>query len=84
MRIYNRYVFSLILTSCLVNTLLAVLGQNDLSMYFMVNVISFLVVTLFFTYFNPRARKIFNTISLVFFAGFLVILIIEVAGVFFR
>jgi hypothetical protein len=81
LRIYNRYVVSLILASCLINTLLAFLGQNNLSIYFIVSIISFLVITLLFTYFNPRTRKVLNSISVVFFAGFLIIVIIEVVDI---
>ncbi len=73
MRIYNKYIVSLALAAGLVNTLLAALGQNDLSVYFTINAVVYLIITLLYVYFNPRARRALNTISIVLFAGFMVI-----------
>lgn len=78
MRVYNKYIVSLALAAGLVNTLLAAFGQDDLSIYFTVNAIVYLIITLFYVYFNPRARRALNTISLVLFAGFMVIVVINV------
>ncbi len=82
MRIYRRYVFVLILISCLVNTLLAFFGQDDLVTYLIINIICFLVLTLIFMPSNPGARKTFSTLILIFFKGFLVIVIIEISDIF--
>ena len=73
MRIYNKYVVSLAVVTCLINTILAFMAEQDIAVYFTVNVIAYLVITLLYVYFNPRARKILNTVGVVFFAGFLVI-----------
>ncbi len=78
MRVYNKYIVSLALAAGLVNTLLAAFGQDDLSIYFTVNAIVYLIITLFYVYFNPRARRALNTISLVLFAGFMVIVVLNV------
>ncbi len=78
MRVYNKYIVSLALAAGLVNTLLAAFGQNDLSIYFTVNAIAYLVITLLYVYFNPRARRALNTISVVLFAGFMVIVVLNV------
>ena len=78
MRIYNKYIVSLAIAACLVNTLLAFLGQDDLGVYFTINIIAYLVITLLYVYFNPRARKALNTISVVLFAGFMVIVALNV------
>ena len=78
MRVYNKYIISLALAAGLVNTLLAALGQNDLSIYFTINTIVYLVITLLYVYLNPRARKALNTISVVLFAGFMVIVALNV------
>ncbi|MDO8688201.1 MAG: hypothetical protein Q7K41_06410 [Dehalococcoidales bacterium] len=74
MRIYNKYIISLALASGLINTALAFLEQTDLGLYFTVNIITYLVITLFYVYLNPRARGALNTVSVVFFAGFLVVI----------
>ena len=78
MRIYNKYIVSLALATGLVNTLLAFLGQDDLGVYFTINTIVYLVITLLYVYFNPRARRALNTISVVLFAGFMVVVVLNV------
>ena len=77
MRIYNKYVVFLAVVTCLINTILAFIGQQDITVYFTVNVIAYLVITLLYVYFNPRARKILNTVGVVFFASFLVIVTLK-------
>ena len=78
MRIYNKYIVSLALAACLVNTLLAFLGQDDLGVYFTINTIVYLIITLLYVYFNPRAKRALNTISVVLFAGFMVIVVLNI------
>lgn len=77
MRIYNLYIVSLALASCLVNALLAFSGQTELEIYFTVNIVIYLVITLLFTYFNPRAKRTLNTIGVVLSAGFIVIVALK-------
>jgi hypothetical protein len=81
LRIYNKYILSLALASCLINTLLAFYGPNDLVVYFVINVLAYLAITLLYVYLNPRARRVLNTISIVFFAGFIVTVAIKVVEI---
>lgn len=81
MRIYNKYIVSLVLASGLVNTSLAFLGQKDLEIYFVINIIAYLVIMLLYVYLNPRARGALNTIGVVLFAGFMVIVSLKVMEV---
>ena len=81
MRIYNRYVVSLVLACCLINTLLAFLGRNDLAIYLTINIIAYLVITLLYVYLNPRARRALNPVGAVLFAGFIVMVLVEVLGI---
>ncbi len=81
MRIYNKYVVSLAVVTCLINTILAFIGEQDITVYFTVNVIAYLVITLLYVYFNPRARRALNTVGIVFFAGFLVIVTLKVVEI---
>lgn len=78
MRIYNKYIISLALASCLINTMLAFSGQNDFGVYFTVNIIAYLMITVLYVYLNPRARRALDTIGIVLFAGFMVIVIFKV------
>ena len=78
MRTYNKYIVSLALSACLINTLLAFFGQNDLGIYFAINIIAYLVITLLYVYLNPRARRALNTAGVVLFGGFMVIVVTKV------
>ena len=78
MRIYNKYIVSLVLASGLINTLLAFLGQNDLGIYFVINVLAYLLIALLYAYLNPGARRALNTIGAVLFAGFMVVVSLRV------
>ena len=77
MRIYNKYVITLAITATLINSLLAFLGQKDLEIYFVMNVIAYLVITLLYVYLNPRARMALNSIGAVLFGGFAIIVVIK-------
>jgi hypothetical protein len=78
LRIFNKYIISLALTSCLINIILAFSGQNNLEIYFIINILAYLIITLLYVYLNPRARKALNTIGIVLFAGFMVIVSLKV------
>ena len=78
MRIYNKYIISLVISACLINALLAFLGQDNLLIYIVINIIAYLIVTLLHAYLNPKTRLALTTISAVFFTGFMVIVILRV------
>ena len=78
MRIFNRLIITLAIAFGLLNALLAFLGQADISVYFIVNAIAYLIITLLYVYLNPRARGALNAVSGVVFAGFLVIVTLKV------
>lgn len=79
MRIYNQYVLWLAIATGVLNTALAVAGQDDLGVYFAINVIAYLVITLLYVYLNPRARRALDVIGYMLFSGFLAIVAIKVA-----
>ncbi len=81
MRIYNKYIVSLALAGGSINTLLAFLGQKDLGVYFVLNVLAYLVITLLYVYFNPRARRALSSVSAVLFAGFMVVVVLKVVEI---
>jgi hypothetical protein len=81
LRVYNKYVVSLTVVTCLITTILAFMVERDITVYFTVSVIAYLVITLLYVYFNPRARRALNTVAVVFFAGFLVIVAMKVVEI---
>lgn len=78
MRIYNKLIITLAVAFAIINGTLAFLGQEDISIYFIVNAIAYLAITLLYTYLNPRSRNALNGLSAVIFGGFLVIVTIKV------
>ena len=81
MRIYNLYVVILALVLCATNILLAVFGQDSLEIYFIANIIAYLVISLLYAHLNPRARSILGTMTRVLFGGFIVIVALKVIEV---
>jgi len=81
LRIYNKYIISLALAFSLINILLAFFGQNDLEVYFVINLIAYLIITLLYTYLNPRARMALSCVGAVLFAGFMVIVALKVVEI---
>jgi uncharacterized membrane protein YgdD (TMEM256/DUF423 family) len=84
LRIYNKYIISLVLAFSAINSTLAAAGQEKLDIYFTVNIIAYLVISLLYVYFNPRARRLLSTIGIVLFGGFLVIVALKVIEVLAR
>ncbi len=78
MRVYNRLILYLVLAFTLVNSVLAFAGQEDIQLYFVLDIIAYLVITLLYVYLNPRARGALTAIAAVLFASFAVILVVKV------
>ncbi|MDP3879521.1 MAG: hypothetical protein Q8Q07_04340 [Dehalococcoidales bacterium] len=72
MRIYNKYLILLAIAAGLINTLLAFLGSDDLQIYFTVNIIAYLIITLLYVHLNPRARRALSSVGVGLSAGFMV------------
>ena len=81
MRIYNRYIVILLLASCLIDVLLAYAKQTDIAVYFTVSVIAYLIITVLFIYLSPRTRRTLSMVSIVFLAGFMVVVVLKVLEV---
>jgi len=81
LRIYNLYVVILALVLCATNILLAVFGQDSLEIYFIANIVAYLVISLLYAHLNPRARSILGTMTRVLFGGFMVIVALKVIEV---
>lgn len=81
MRAFNRYIIFQVLAAFAVNTVVAFINPNDLTVFFAANVIAFLVIAVAHAYLNPRARSSLSAIGIVFFGGFLVIVILKAVEV---
>jgi len=60
MRIFNRLIITLAIAFAVINGLLGFRGQTDISVYFIVNAIAYLIITLLYVYINPRSRGALN------------------------
>jgi uncharacterized protein (DUF983 family) len=81
LRIYNRYLLFLILATCLIDVSLAFAKQTDIAVYFTINVIAYLIITILFIYFSPKTRRTLSFVSITFLAGFMVVVILKVMEV---
>ena len=81
MRIYNRYLIFLVLVSCLIDIFLAFVKQNDIAVYFTINVIAYLTITMLFIFFSPKTRRILSVVSVVYLAGFMVVVTLKFLGI---
>ncbi len=64
-----------------VNSVLAFAGQKDIQVYFILDLISYLIITLLYVYLNPRARGALTAVNAVFFAGFGVIVVLKIINI---
>lgn len=81
MSTFNRYIVFLVLAAALINGILAFTRQNDLTVYFTVNVIAYLVITVLHAYLNPGARKSLSAVAITLFGCFLVVVILKTVDV---
>ena len=81
MSIYHRYLIFLVLVSCLIDIFLAFVKQNDIAVYFTINVIAYLTLTMLFIFFNPKTRRILSVVSVVYLTGFMVIVALKILGI---
>jgi len=83
-RIYNRYLLLMVLATCVIDVVMAFLGQKDITVYFIVNFIVTLLITILFISFSPRTRRALSGVSMVLFAGFIVVAVLKVVEVIKR
>lgn len=77
MTIYNRLLLSLTILTALVNTLLAFAGQENLDIYFTVNAVACLGITLLHVRLNARARMALDVVGYMLFGGVMVIVVVK-------
>lgn len=81
MRIYNRLMLYLALAFSAVNSVLAFAGQKDVQVYFILDLMAYLIITLLYVYLNPRARGALTAVNAVFFTGFGVIVVLKIINI---
>jgi hypothetical protein len=81
LRVFNRLIISLAITLSLLNVLLDYFKQTDISIYFIVNAIAYLVIVVLYVYLNPRTRSVLNTVSAIILGCFMVIVTLKVVEI---
>jgi len=77
-KIYNRYILTVAVLLLLTTVILIATGQNSLDIYYTSYVIEALIVTELYIYFNNKARRGLNLVSILLFGGFAVALCLQV------
>lgn len=80
MRTINRFILSLAAALVAVDVLLATLGQQDFSVYYILNSIVFLIVALAHVNLNPRSRHGLGMVAFMLFAGFVASAAVKIGG----
>jgi len=57
---------------------MAALQQRDISVYFTVNLIAYMIISLIYVNINPRAKNLLNNVWGVLFGGFMVIVVLKI------
>jgi len=78
MKIYNIYILAVASLLMLTTVILVALRQDSLSTYYSAYIIEALVVTELFVHLNAKARRGLSLVSVVFFVGFLAIILQQV------
>ena len=81
MKIYNSYILITALMLLLTTVILTATGQTSLAVYYIMYIIEALVITELYVYFNARARRGLNVVSMVLFGGSLFIISFEVVKI---
>ncbi len=68
----------LTLMLAIINAILILLKQNDIAIYFILDSIAYIVITLFYTSLNHRSVSALNRMSAIIFVGFITIMVFKI------
>jgi hypothetical protein len=74
----------MVLATCLINVVLAFMGSKDIAVYFIANFLATLLITVLFISFSPRTRRVLSSVTIVLFAGFLIVAVLKIVEVIQR
>jgi hypothetical protein len=72
---------SMAATFCFINVLMAFLGQDDLTVYFAVNAIAYLIISWAYVDLDLRSRRALNSLAMLIFIAFLVVIAVKVVKI---
>jgi hypothetical protein len=77
--IQNKLILALAVAFSIINIVLALMGQDDLAIYFILDCVAYFVVVLAFINLNPGAKGVLNRMSVVLFVGFIVTVALKIS-----
>ena len=78
MKIYNRYVITVAVVLLVTALLFIIGGQASLDLYFSIFVIEALIITELYIHFSKKSRRALNTIGIMLFGSFAIVLCLQV------
>lgn len=78
MSISSKIILSLALAFILINVSLALMGQNEIAVYFIFNSIAFFTIALAYSAASPRPRAALQYMGSLVFAGFLFFVVVKI------
>lgn len=72
------YILTVAILLMLTAVILNALGSRAISIYYTVFILEALIATELFVYFNSRARRGLNLVSMVLFGGFSVVVLLQI------
>ena len=78
MTIYNRYILSLLCLLLVTTVVLIAVGYSAIETYYTIYITEAFIITELFVYFSKEARRWLTWVGAVLFAGFLLVLSVEV------
>jgi len=80
LRTVNKFILSLVASLVAADVLLAWFGQQDLSVYYILNAVVFLIAALAHVNLRPRSRGALGLTASIIFIGFLISAVFKIAG----
>jgi len=80
-KIYNNYILSLAIPLLLTTVILAALGQESIEIYFVLYILEAFVVTEIYVHLNAKARRGLNSVGILLFAGFMIIVVQKIIAI---
>jgi hypothetical protein len=82
LRVYNIFIATLAIAFSVATVVMA-FGKHTLDVYYTVYTITLLALSMLFMFFSPKARRALTLVSLVAFAGFIMVVALKVVEILF-
>ena len=81
MKIYNSYILSLAILLLATTVILVALGQESIEVYYVLYILEAIMVTQIYVHLNVKARRGLNSVGVLLFAGFALIVVKKIVAI---